>query len=181
MANAYIGEIRMYGGPKAPDCWLLCDGSSLEISHYAVLFTLLGTTYGGDGITHFNLPNLNGQVPLGEGKTASGTYTLGQTLGAESVVLSKEHMPGHNHLVVAAVNPYMPTPVPGPQVGFGPVDPSLHFYVDTNVGKITGVANFSPQAVASSGGEQAHDNIMPSAAINYIICYDGVFPSNEEA
>lgn len=180
MANAYIGEIRMYGGDKAPDCWLPCDGSTLYISQYTVLYTLLGTTYGGDGITTFKLPNLNGQIPIGAGKTANGTYSLGQTLGVESVALGKDEMPGHNHLVVAAVNPNAPTPTPGPSACFGPVDPSLHFYVDTNVGKVTGIAYFSPQAVSYSGGNQAHDNIMPSAAVNYIICYDGVFPSNNE-
>ena len=93
MTQPYVGEIRMFGGNFAPSSWAFCNGQTLAISQYQVLFTLIGTTYGGNGTTTFNLPNLQGQLAVGMGQGPGlSNYPIGQTGGVESVTLTTANM-----------------------------------------------------------------------------------------
>ncbi len=101
MSESYLGEIRMFAGSFAPDGWLFCDGQTLSISQYPTLYGLIGTTYGGDGQTNFNLPDLRGRVPIHQGTLqvpGGGTYVRGQSGGAERVTLTEQQIPAHNHV-----------------------------------------------------------------------------------
>src|ERR1700712_4646649 len=104
MGQPYVGEIRMFGGSFAPAGWVFCNGQTLAISEFDVLFQLIGTTYGGDGEQSFNVPNLNGRVPLHQGTLTGTTYTMGETAGSESVTLTTQTIPIHNHQVIATSN-----------------------------------------------------------------------------
>src|SRR5438045_8923207 len=101
---AYVGEIRMFAGSYAPVGWMLCEGQELPISENEILFTLIGTTYGGDGQETFGLPDLRGRVPLHLGTDKGGnTYTLGESGGVESVTISTQQMPLHHHAFIASM------------------------------------------------------------------------------
>lgn len=180
MADPFLSEIRMFGGNFAPVGWHICDGSLLSISQYDALYTLIGTAYGGDGITTFGLPNLQGTVPIhpGQGPGLQQSYALGQTGGSEQVTLLQTQIPSHNHMVMASTGVGTnPTGTPNPNVGLVAVDPALKLYVDTSIGHVTGSKNFSTNAVSSTGGSAPHDNMMPYVALNYIICLEGIYPS----
>src|ERR1051326_1475358 len=101
MSTPYIGEIRLFAGNFAPVGWLFCDGSTLPISQYDVLFNLIGTTYGGDGQNTFDLPDLRGRVPLHQGSNQASTYVLGEEGGVESVTLTTQQIPQHTHALQA--------------------------------------------------------------------------------
>jgi microcystin-dependent protein len=104
MSEPYVGEIRMFGGNFAPAGWAMCDGATLPISENEVLFQLIGTTYGGDGQETFQLPNLCSRVPIhqGQGPGISQYYVIGETGGVESVTLTSQQIPVHNHAVLAS-------------------------------------------------------------------------------
>src|SRR5688500_6270598 len=106
MGEPYIGEIRMFGGSFAPAGWAMCQGQLMPISENDALFTLIGTTYGGDGQETFGIPDLQGRAPMhaGKGPAVSQTYQLGEKGGVESVTLSTQQIPIHNHAVVASTN-----------------------------------------------------------------------------
>src|SRR3954469_19045742 len=104
MGQPYVGEIRMFGGNFPPVGWAFCDGQQLPISQYDTLFALIGTTYGGDGESTFNVPNLNGRAPQHQGGLDGITYTIGQAAGVESVTLTTQQIPSHNHQVIATSN-----------------------------------------------------------------------------
>src|SRR5213080_4091944 len=105
MAQPYVGEIRMFAGNFPPSGWMFCDGSTLPISENEVLFQLIGTTYGGDGESTFQLPNLQSRVPIHQGSAKSGnTYQMGQTGGVENVTLSVQQIPNHTHAFLATSN-----------------------------------------------------------------------------
>ena len=105
MSSPYIGEIRIFAGNFAPANWAFCDGSLLAISQFAALFNLIGTTYGGDGISTFGLPNLLGRIPVHQGSDSQGnTYVIGQMSGAETVVLAPNQLPIHTHAAQASAN-----------------------------------------------------------------------------
>jgi microcystin-dependent protein len=93
MADPFIGEIRLFGFPRVPDGWLACSGQSVSIGQYEALYTLIGTTYGGDGVQTFQLPDLRGRVPIGQG----GTFVVGQNAGEEQHSLSNMEIPAHSH------------------------------------------------------------------------------------
>ena len=166
MSSSYVGEIRLVGFNFAPQGWAFCDGSLLSIANNEVLFTLLGTTYGGDGVNTFALPNLTGRVPVHQG-TGQSNYVMGQTGGVASVTLTTNQMPIHTHTVngqsgignaVSPVNNYF--------AGSTPAIYSLPSgYV--NMGSVVGL----------TGGSQAHDNMQPYLAMNYIISLFGIYPS----
>jgi microcystin-dependent protein len=164
MADSYTGEIRMFGGTFAPMDWAFCDGQALPIAQYAVLFSLIGTTYGGDGVNSFNLPDLRGRLPMHQG---SG-YTIGQAGGQETVVLQANQVPVHTHVVRA-------------KSGNGDKDtPSGNVWAATPDGRYstaTPSLAMKSSAVGNAGGGQAHDNIMPYLAVNFIICLNGYYPT----
>src|SRR3569623_43027 len=114
MSQPYVGEIRMFAGNFPPNGWMFCDGSPLAISENEVLFQLIGTTYGGDGESTFNLPNLQSRVPIHMGTGPSGTtYQIGEMAGVEEVTLSTQQIPSHNHPVLASASAEVTNPVVG--------------------------------------------------------------------
>jgi microcystin-dependent protein len=177
--DPYLGEIRMVGFNFAPVGWMLCNGQLLPISQYQALFSLLGTTYGGNGTTTFALPDLQGRVPINQGQGLGLTpYTMGQNGGTENVTLLSTQMPMHNHNVGvsnAAGTISDPTNNVLAQCNSGTArDPKLTVpnFVSTAA---TGV--LSPATISQAGGNQPHANIQPYLCVNFIIAYNGIFPS----
>lgn len=166
MGTPFIGEIRMFAGNFAPAGWAFCDGASLPIATNDTLFTLIGTTYGGDGQESFNLPDLRGRLPLHAG---SG-YVLGQPGGQASVELLASHMPPHSHGLMAAAAPGAAA-VPAPAGNLIAGGRSRMFVPTGTATPMHGLA------LASEGQNAAHDNLMPCLAVNFIISLYGIFPS----
>src|SRR5436305_2674029 len=157
MAPPYVGEIRMFGGTFAPAGWAFCNGEVLPISENETLFNLIGTTYGGDGQSTFALPDLQGRVPLHVG---SG-FVLGQNGGSESVTLTTQQIPGHNHTANTTA-----------AAGTTNVPNNTAIFADTGTaGAITTYLPFAnvsqqpllPSEVTNTGGSQPHDNMQPYA------------------
>lgn len=178
MSVPYVGEIRMFAGNFAPMGWAFCDGSLWPISENDTLFALIGTTYGGDGIETFAMPDLRGRVPVHVGTLQGGdTYVLGVNGGQESVTLTAAQIPSHNHVInastaiapaaTAAVNitdgsSWVPaTPSPKPKA-----------YTTAAPNLLMGSASIGP-----GGGSQPHENMAPFLAVQFIIALFGVFPS----
>jgi microcystin-dependent protein len=172
MSQPYIGEIRMFGGSFAPAGWAFCDGQLMAISENDTLFNLIGTTYGGDGQETFGIPDLRGRVPIHMGTGPKGTtYTEGEMGGVESVTLSVNQIPAHNHALIASANLAAGT-APASQVAGKSSGATVSPY-----GADQPVSSLSPQAVGPAGGSQPHENLQPYACINFIISLFGVYPS----
>ena len=166
----YLGQIALVGFNFAPVGWALCNGQILQISQNAALFTLIGTTYGGDGQTTFALPDLRSRIPLHQGQ-GSGTsnYVLGQTGGFETVTLSGDQIPSHTHQAQCYTSGGNSTSPPN----------GIWAQSSTQVykGGQVGAATMAPGAIGLAGGSQPHPNIMAYQALNYIIALEGIFPS----
>ncbi|MBP7063926.1 tail fiber protein [Ferrovibrio sp.] len=178
--DSYIGEIKLWPIPRLPVGWLWCDGSSLAISSYQALYALLGVRYGGDGRSNFNLPDLRNRVPLHMG-TGTGTngslpatnYIIGQNGGATSVTLQASQIPTHNHQLFATTSNAIAT-IPGDTFTLAQSDATVSPYaLESATGK---AFSFADAALQAAGGNQPHNNIMPSRTLNYIICNQGTFP-----
>jgi microcystin-dependent protein len=171
MSQPFIGEIRMFAGNFAPAGWMLCQGQLLPISENDALFTLLGTTYGGDGQNTFALPNLSSRVPMHQG-TGPGLSTriLGESGGTESVTLTTNQIPNHSHpaLCVGGTNTGSAAS-PGGNVWASQA--SVAVYANQPPAD-----NMAPGAAAPTGGSQPHDNMIPFLPINFIISLFGIFP-----
>lgn len=174
--DEYMGIIKLFAGTYAPQGWAFCNGQLLPIAQNQALFSLLNTQFGGDGRTTFGLPDLQGRVPVGAGQGAGLTpRPQGLKDGAESVTLNASQMPAHNHTVNG---------LSGGTESNTPKDNFLPEYSNTNI-KFYGIKDkptdtFLPmnaQTVASAGGSQAHPNMPPFLAINYIICTQGLYPA----
>lgn len=164
MSEAYIGEIRMFAGNFAPQGWALCNGQVIAIAENEALFSLIGTTYGGDGQTTFALPDLQGRAPM----HLSSTHPLGQQGGLETVTLLPTQMPVHTHV-----------PNANPNSAESP-NPANNVWAKSAVTSFTTSApdkTMSLNSVQAVGGSQPHENMMPSLAISYIICLYGIYPS----
>jgi microcystin-dependent protein len=171
MAQPYVGEIRMFAGTFAPAGWMFCDGSQLAIAENETLFQLIGTTYGGDGQETFNLPDLRGRVPVHQGTNpATGTtFTLGEQGGGESVTLTVQQMPQHNH-ALTATTAVGTQPNPGGNLLANSQGPQP--YIQENPDN-----SLSAQILTPVGGSQPHENMQPYLGINFIISLFGIFPS----
>jgi len=171
VSQPFIGEIRMFGGNFAPRNFAFCNGQLIAIAQNEALFSLIGTTYGGDGQSTFALPNLQGRVPIHSGQGPGlSPYVLGQTGGVELVTLVTQQLPTHSHAFEASTGPASPTSEPGGSVVAAASAP---LYVEP-----TGpLASMSAQAITSTGGTQPHDNIAPFLCVSFIICLFGIFPS----
>ena len=169
MSDQYVGEIRMFAGGYAPEGWALCNGQLLPITDNEVLFTLIGTTYGGDGVTTFGVPDMRGRVPISVGNGGGSNYVLGQKSGAESVTLLTAQMPAHGHLPAAQSTPGN-QPLPTNNVW------AAKQVFEKPAADIPLVA-MSAAAVISAGSNQSHDNLMPFMALTFIIATQGIFPS----
>ncbi len=169
MSTPYVGEIRLFAGNFAPVDWNFCDGTVLAISQFDALFNLIGTTYGGDGVNTFQLPDLRGRVPnhMGQGAGLSN-YTIGQRAGTETVTLTVAQIPAHTHVPNANSNQGTAT-TPTSNVWAGSADFSQYATGTTG--------NMSASAVSLAGGSQPHDNLLPFLSVNFIISLFGVFPS----
>ncbi len=173
MATPYIAEISMFGGNFAPRNWAFCNGQILSIAQNTALFSLLGTTYGGNGQTTFALPDLQGRLPMhpGQGPGLSA-HSLGEKSGSESVTLTNGQMPMHTHASAAGAGTALDSAIP---VGRYPSTPASGTpYADAGGAQMAGGGGGS---VGSAGGNQPHNNLMPSLCINFIICLFGVYPS----
>jgi microcystin-dependent protein len=173
MANPYLGEIRMFAFNFAPEGWALCDGQTLSISQNTALFALLGTTYGGNGTTTFQLPNLQSRVPIHQG-TGLGLspYVMGQIQGAETVILNVQQIPSHNHSLNCNTGGGNAA---SPQNNFPAVE-STGTSLDYDSAATSGAA-MSPAALSLTGGSQPHTNIQPYLCVNFCIAMQGIFPS----
>lgn len=163
MADPFIGEIRMFGFSFPPKGWALCDGAQLAISQNQSLYSLLGTIYGGDGRTTFDLPHLRGRIPLNQGYGAS----IGQISGQEVVTLGTTEIPSHTHTLHGEDDLGI---TPDPSNGIpGELPQGLNGYsLNTN-------KTMSPNAIASVGG-QNHENMMPFLVISFCIALTGTYP-----
>jgi microcystin-dependent protein len=176
--DPFLGEIRMTGFNFAPVGWALCNGQTLPISQYSALFALLGTTYGGNGTTNFNLPDLQGRLPIHWGNgTGLSPYVIGEKGGTENVMLQSNQMPIHNHLVnVNNQNGGASDPTNGilavGNTGGGRT-PTIN--LDYTTAAATGT--LAPTAVSVAGGNVPHPNIQPFLTVNFIIALVGIFPS----
>jgi microcystin-dependent protein len=176
-----LGEIRIFAGSFAPVNWNFCDGSLLNLSEYEVLFTLINTTYGGNGTTNFAVPDLRGRLPIGQ-RSGPGLTTrpLGLNGGTEAVTLTTAEIPAHSHLVKASMATTASVTNPSDSTYLGPVvvpGETGYGYVSNVAGAVNNVLDNSVIQPFVGGG-QAHDNMMPSMAINFIICTAGSWPDS---
>jgi microcystin-dependent protein len=172
MSNPFVAEIRIFTGNFAPKGWALCDGQLMSISQNTALFSLLGTTYGGDGKSNFALPNLQGCAPMqaGQGPGLS-LRDLGETSGEQAVTLLQTEMPAHSHGVQASGATTQPTPGGNAwgsgQKGFG--NAYAASAPQTNV-------QMNPFGTSIAGGNLPHNNMPPFLGLTFIIALQGVFP-----
>lgn len=174
----YLGQISMFGGNYAPTGWTFCNGQLMPINQYQALFTLLGTTYGGNGIQNFALPNLISRLPVhvGQGPGLS-PYVLGQVGGATDVTITTQTMPAHTHTLNATRSPANANTVGNTALPGTPASPGL-FYASTGSGQpALNTYNMATGAVGPAGGSTPHTNLMPSLCITFIIALQGIFPS----
>jgi microcystin-dependent protein len=182
MSDQYVGEIRLFAGNYAPEGWNLCDGTLFPISGNEVLYSLLGTAYGGNGTTSFAVPDFRGRVPVSIGAGAGLTpRTLGQGGGSETVTLTDANLPAHTHnLIASTVNGTISTPTPTgtvilakPNNTAGNTD--LRYIASTTA--IASTLNLAATAVGNTGQNAAHANIMQSVPLTFIIATSGIYPS----
>ncbi len=165
--DPYIGEIRMFGGNFAPVGWSFCSGQILSISENEALFALIGTTYGGDGVTTFALPDLRGRLPVHQ----SPSFPIGGAAGVESVTLTTAQIPAHTH---GALGSSAVVEGSNPAGALFATSEDTPFYAPFNAAKS---ASLNPAAVGPSGGSQPHDNMQPYLCVSFIIALEGIFPS----
>ena len=174
MSEPFIAEIRIFAGNFAPRSWAFCDGQLLPIAQNTALFSLIGTTYGGDGRSTTALPNLQGRAPMHPGRGPGLTSRrLGERLGTEDVTLTESQMPNHTHNLQGSTDEaeFDGTPNPGGNVT-GVVEGGKEPYVAAN-----NMVSLSPDAVESQGGNQQHNNMQPFLTLNFIIALQGLYPS----
>ncbi|MDR7208662.1 tail fiber protein [Flavobacterium piscis] len=169
MADPFVAEIRIFSFNFAPKGWAWCDGQILPLSQNTALFSLLGTTYGGNGMSNFALPDLQGRAPMhpGQGPGLS-LHDLGETGGSETVTLIQSEIPSHNHtLSVGSLNAQSTTPA-NTVLGRGnPVK------IYSPIGAVTPMG---VNAITPSGGDQPHNNMMPYLTMCFSISLQGIFP-----
>jgi len=197
----FTGQIIMFAGNFAPENWAFCDGQLLPISQNAALFSLLGTTYGGDGRSTFGLPDLRGRVPLhaGKGPLLSRDYQLGKKGGDEFVKLDETQIPYHKHAIDTSGGSNA-TSTADLKVSDSVADTSDPLLANSLAGKmnpvtkllstkdaktvlkdcVTGIQSGAsiPSVTEVTGGSQTHPNMQPYLALNYIICFDGLYPQH---
>lgn len=171
MADPFIGEIRMFGGNFAPLGWAFCNGQLLSIPDNDALFALIGTTYGGDGVSNFALPDLRGRVPIhmGAGPGLS-PRVLGASAGTETETLITNQLPVHDHVFVGTSSAASAN---GPQNALVASPGSIDLYRPATVPNQA----LAPNAIGLTGGSQPHDNIQPYQCISFIIALEGIFPT----
>lgn len=178
--DEYLAIIKIFAGNFAPRGYAFCQGQILSISQNSALFSLVGTTYGGNGQTTFALPDLRGRAPVGVGQGPGlSTYVLGQMGGTENVTLTVNNMPAHTHAITASVQ----LPVNGngsdidsPEGAYPAIASSNIYSTSPGGGQFAGSPSVNVSA-AIAGGSQPTPVLNPYLAVNYIICTEGIFPS----
>ena len=169
-SDPFVGELMLFAGNFAPNGWFFCDGSLLDIGLYDVLFSVIGTTYGGDGVNTFGLPDLRGRIPIHMG-TGPGrsTRTIGERAGGEQVTLLQAHLPAHGHSALcttSAGTSDTPTGLLPARDGAGTL----------TWGAATPVA-LAASHIGPAGGNQPHNNLMPYLTLNWCIAWSGIYPT----
>jgi microcystin-dependent protein len=160
----------MFGGNFPPNGWAFCNGATMAISENETLFQLIGTTYGGDGESTFNLPDLQGRVPIHQGTGPDGqTYIVGEKAGVETVTLTLQQIPNHNHAFIGTGNPGTTTNPPNNIVA---QNSGNTIYIEDQA-----FVPLAPQSLLPEGGSQPHENIQPFLCVAFIISLFGIFPS----
>jgi microcystin-dependent protein len=175
MSEPFLGEIRMFAGNFAPRGWAFCDGQLLPISQNSALFSILGTAYGGNGISDFGLPDLRGRVPIHEGQGPGlNNRALGSKGGAENTIIGTENLPAHNHnLTLQGSSNTATDTAPAGKVPANSGDTRRKLYADATNLTSMGAAG----SISNTGGGQAMSNMQPYQTVNYIIALQGLFPS----
>lgn len=176
MSNPFIGQIILFAGNFAPKGWALCQGQTLAIQQNAALFAIIGTTYGGNGTSTFQLPDLRGRVAVSQGQGPNtSNYSLGQQTGTEQVTLTTSQMPSHSHNVL--VNAGAGTQA-SPNGNFlaqtGGRSPGDTYNTTSSTNAILNQAS-----IQANGSSQPHNNLQPLLALNYIIALQGIYPSRD--
>lgn len=173
MSTPYLAQIQPFGFNFAPRGWSFCDGQILSIAQHSALFALIGTTYGGDGITTFALPDLRGRVALHQGHGPGlSARSIGETGGSQNVTLTASQMPTHNHLVMANGTA-------------GTTFTPANNYLAADSGNTDAIysttlsnpATMATNMVGAAGGNQPHNNMQPYLVINWCIAMEGIYPS----
>jgi microcystin-dependent protein len=167
MPNPYIGEVRMFAGNFAPAGWAMCEGQLLTIVDYVALFNLIGTTYGGDGMTTFALPDLRGRIPIHQGDG----FTLAQVGGSEQITLTTSQLPAHTHDPLGVGKGGNQRSPVGAVLAVDATGVTM-LYSDQSPSSPSGWP-----VVNNAGGSQPHDNMQPYLCVNFIISLFGIFPS----
>jgi microcystin-dependent protein len=173
MADPFVAEIRIFAGNFAPTGWALCNGQLLPISQNTALFSLLGTTYGGDGKSTFALPNLQGSAPLqaGQGPGLS-LRDLGETGGEQSVTLLQTEMPAHSHSAQGSTGSNQTTPVGNSWASGAKLGGGNLYFPSTQASNV----QMNPFGTSIAGGNLPHNNMPPYLGLTFIIALQGVFP-----
>lgn len=174
MSTAFVGEVRLAGFTFAPVGWSTCQGQALAISGNEALYTLLGTTYGGDGVNTFLLPNLAGRVPVHQGTLGSNAYLMGGIGGAENVILTANNLPAHTHSFMASTDSTGGLNSPANAVVGGAVS---MFTAPSGSPINPNEPMNSAMITPAPGGNMPHNNLQPYLVLNWIIALQGIFPS----
>jgi microcystin-dependent protein len=179
MSTPFLGEIRMFAGNFAPKNWQFCNGQTLPINQYSALFALLGTNFGGNGVSTFMLPDFRGRLPISVGQGPGLTNrVLGEPGGSENVTITSQTMPQHNHMLMvttagATLNTPSATALPAAETGTA----TGSFYA-LNVGSPSPtMGHLNTSSLAANGSSLAHTNLMPALCLSFIIAMQGLFPT----
>jgi len=174
MSNPFLAEIRIFTAGFAPKGWAQCDGQLMPISQNTALFSLLGTTYGGDGKSNFALPNLQGSAPMQAGQGPGLTLRdLGETAGEQTVTLLQTEMPAHSHGALGATGSTSASPVGNAWASGGKLGGGNVYTPSVPANNV----QMNPFALSIAGGSQPHNNMQPFLGLNFIIALQGVFPA----
>jgi microcystin-dependent protein len=174
MSEPFLGEIRQVGFAFAPKGWALCNGQIMQISQFQALFSLVGTTYGGDGVRTFALPNFQNRVPVNQGSDPSGNnYAMGASGGEANHTLLASEMPGHNHPMTATT--VVGTTVNPANENLG--GPAANVRFTSLYGTAAPIVSSDARTISPNGSSQPHNNQQPLLVINFIIALQGIFPS----
>lgn len=182
MTDYFIGEIRLLGfNNRIPANFVACMGQTMNIAGNEALYAVIGTTYGGNGVTTFNLPDLRGRVPIavGQGPSLSNNYVVGQQAGVEKVALGVSNVPAHNH-AVSVSNAAATSITPGPGMVQANVGSANVFYCNQTQDGAQQTFALDTISVSTNSvpAPQAHDNVQPTMGLVYVICTNGLFPVN---